>query len=89
VDSLYFLIPIAIVFVSIAVKVFFWAVNNGQYDDLNTEGRRILFDDDAPDVSASGGNQTDDAEDAGQGTRNPDRPEAVNQAEENRGKRGE
>nr|WP_255771804.1 cbb3-type cytochrome oxidase assembly protein CcoS [Microbulbifer guangxiensis] len=45
---MYFLIPIAIIFVTIAVKVFFWAVNNGQYDDLDTEGRRILFDDDEP-----------------------------------------
>ncbi|AOS97348.1 Cytochrome oxidase maturation protein cbb3-type [Microbulbifer aggregans] len=51
-DSLYFLIPIAIIFVTIAVKVFFWAVNNGQYDDLDTEGRRILFDDDDPRPSA-------------------------------------
>ncbi|USD22594.1 cbb3-type cytochrome oxidase assembly protein CcoS [Microbulbifer variabilis] len=45
-DSLYFLIPIAVVFVALAIKVFFWAVNNGQYDDLETEGRRILFEDD-------------------------------------------
>lgn len=48
-DSLYILIPIAIVFIGTAVKLFFWAVNNGQYDDLETEGRRILFDDDLPD----------------------------------------
>ncbi|MFI2811535.1 MULTISPECIES: cbb3-type cytochrome oxidase assembly protein CcoS [Microbulbifer] len=47
-DSLYYLIPIAIVFVTVAVKLYFWAVNNGQYDDLETEGRRILFDDDDP-----------------------------------------
>ncbi|SHG23348.1 cytochrome oxidase maturation protein, cbb3-type [Microbulbifer donghaiensis] len=45
-DSLYFLIPIAIIFIAGALKLFFWAVNNGQYDDLETEGRRILFDDD-------------------------------------------
>lgn len=47
-DSLYILIPIAIVFIGSAVKLFFWAVNNGQYDDLETEGRRILFDDELP-----------------------------------------
>ncbi|MCW8125266.1 cbb3-type cytochrome oxidase assembly protein CcoS [Microbulbifer halophilus] len=51
-DSLYFLIPIAILFVATAVKLFFWAVNNGQYDDLDTEGSRILFDDDEPGESA-------------------------------------
>ncbi len=44
-DSLFFLIPIALIFVVIATKVFFWAVNNGQYDDLSTEAQRILFDD--------------------------------------------
>lgn len=48
-DSLYILIPIAIVFIGTAVKLFFWAVNSGQFDDLETEGRRILFDDDQPD----------------------------------------
>jgi len=45
-DSLYILIPIAIIFVAIAAKVFFWAIDNHQFDDLDTEGQRILFDDD-------------------------------------------
>ena len=44
-DSLYLLIPIALVFVSIAVLIFFWAVKSGQFDDLDTEAKRILFDD--------------------------------------------
>lgn len=48
-ESLFLLLPIALVFVAIAVKVFFWAVNSGQYDDLETEGKRILFDDSATD----------------------------------------
>ncbi|WP_078085289.1 cbb3-type cytochrome oxidase assembly protein CcoS [Microbulbifer mangrovi] len=47
-DSIFLLVPIVILFVAGAVKLFFWAVNSGQYDDLETEGRRILFDDDAP-----------------------------------------
>lgn len=47
-NSLYLLIPIAIIFIATAIKLLFWAVNNGQYDDLETEGRRILFDDDHP-----------------------------------------
>lgn len=45
-DSLYILIPIAIIFVAIAAKIFFWAIDNHQFDDLDTEGQRILFDDD-------------------------------------------
>ena len=47
-DSIFLLVPIVVIFVAIAVKLFFWAVNSGQYDDLETEGRRILFDDDEP-----------------------------------------
>ena len=43
-ESLYLLVPIAIIFLVLAVRVLYWAVNNGQYDDLDTEGRRILFD---------------------------------------------
>ena len=43
-ESLYLLIPISLVFITIAIKLFFWAVNSGQYDDLDSEGERILFD---------------------------------------------
>lgn len=44
-QSLYFLIPGALIFIAIAIKVLFWAINNGQYDNLETEAHRILFDD--------------------------------------------
>lgn len=43
-ESLFLLIPIGIVFVVIAVKILFWAINSGQYDNLDTEAHRILFD---------------------------------------------
>lgn len=45
-DSLYILIPIAVVFVAVAISAFLWAVNSRQYDDLDAESQRILFDDD-------------------------------------------
>ncbi len=44
-DSLYLLIPLAVVLVALAIWALFWAVKSGQYDDLDTESRRILFDD--------------------------------------------
>ena len=44
-QSFYLLVPIALVIIFLAIKLLFWAINNGQYDDLNTEGHRILFDD--------------------------------------------
>lgn len=47
-DSLYLLIPVALVFVTLAIKLLFWAVKSGQYDDLDTEGKRILFERDQP-----------------------------------------
>ncbi len=43
-ESLYFLVPCALIFIAIAVKVLFWAINNGQYDNLDAEGHRILFE---------------------------------------------
>ncbi|WP_417658336.1 cbb3-type cytochrome oxidase assembly protein CcoS [Pseudidiomarina sp.] len=44
-DSLYVLIPIAILFVLIAVGVFLWAVRSDQFEDLERQGMNILLDD--------------------------------------------
>lgn len=53
-QSFYLLVPIALVIIFLAIKLLFWAINNGQYDDLNTEGHRILFDD-KPKDNVTGG----------------------------------
>ncbi len=45
-DSIYILVPIAMVFTVVAVTAFFWAVNNKQYDDLEASAHSILFEDD-------------------------------------------
>lgn len=52
-DSLYLLIPVALVFVAIAVKLLLWAIDNGQYDDLDKEAWRILAEDDTPPPAAA------------------------------------
>jgi len=39
------LIPLGLVILAIAVALFIWAVRNGQFEDLEGEGERILFDD--------------------------------------------
>ena len=44
-DSLYLLIPIALIFCAIAIKLLLWAIGSGQYDDLDKEAWRILADD--------------------------------------------
>jgi cbb3-type cytochrome oxidase maturation protein len=46
VESMYFLIPISFLFVALAIGLYIWAVHSGQYDDLDVEGQRILFDPD-------------------------------------------
>ena len=46
--ALYILIPVAVVLVALAIWVFFWAVDNGQYDDLDGPAHSILFDDEDP-----------------------------------------
>ncbi|KZN56585.1 cbb3-type cytochrome oxidase assembly protein CcoS [Pseudoalteromonas luteoviolacea] len=43
---IYVLIPIAILFVVIAIGVFFWAVKSEQFSDLNKQAHSILFEDD-------------------------------------------
>ena len=44
-ESLYFLIPLSLLVCIGGVALFFWAVKSGQYDDLDAEGERLLFDD--------------------------------------------
>lgn len=46
-DSLYVLIPIALLFVVVAVAIFFWAVRSDQFEDLERQGMNILLDDDS------------------------------------------
>jgi len=46
--ALYILIPVAVVLVALAIWVFFWAVDSGQYDDLDGPAHSILFDDEDP-----------------------------------------
>lgn len=44
-DILYLLIPLSAVLVLAILAVFGWAVNSGQFDDVEREGSRILDDD--------------------------------------------
>ncbi|WP_259755870.1 cbb3-type cytochrome oxidase assembly protein CcoS [Pseudomonas sp. GCEP-101] len=46
--ALYIMIPVAVVIVGICIAIFFWAVNSGQYDDMDGPAHSILFDDEDP-----------------------------------------
>lgn len=43
--ALYIMIPVALLIVAVAIYVFFWAVDSGQYDDLDGPAHSILFED--------------------------------------------
>lgn len=47
-NIIFVLIPLALGLLAGAVWAFFWAVRNGQFDDLDSPATRILFDDDEP-----------------------------------------
>ena len=51
--ALYVMIPAALLLVGVAVYIFFWAVDSGQYDDLDGPAHSILFDDQDPNHTAA------------------------------------
>jgi cbb3-type cytochrome oxidase maturation protein len=44
-ETIYVLLPVALMIAAIAVGLFIWAAKSGQFDDLETPAVRILFDD--------------------------------------------
>lgn len=55
-SSVFLLIPLSIVLLLVAIWAFFWAVGNGQFDDLDTPAWRVVLDDDSkPDQENSEG----------------------------------
>lgn len=44
-ESLYLLLPLSVLLVLALIGVFGWAVNAGQFDDLEREGWRVLEED--------------------------------------------
>jgi cbb3-type cytochrome oxidase maturation protein len=48
VETIFVLLPLALLIAAIAVGFFVWAARSGQFDDLETPAMRILFDDEEP-----------------------------------------
>jgi cbb3-type cytochrome oxidase maturation protein len=42
VDILFLLVPLSVVLVLLIMGIFAWALNSGQFDDIEQEGQRIL-----------------------------------------------
>lgn len=47
-NILYFLVGCSVLMALFFLAAFFWALKNGQHDDVHTPAVRILFDDDKP-----------------------------------------
>ncbi|MDY7578988.1 cbb3-type cytochrome oxidase assembly protein CcoS [Herbaspirillum sp. RTI4] len=47
-ESLYLLVPLSIIIVFIAIRVFFAMSDSGQFDDMVGPSLRLLHDDDRP-----------------------------------------
>jgi cbb3-type cytochrome oxidase maturation protein len=65
-EVIYGLLPGMLLLGIVGVGVFFWAVRNGQYDDMDGAANRVLLDDDEEDLDTGRHNRTegqaDDAE---------------------------
>jgi cbb3-type cytochrome oxidase maturation protein len=53
VNILYFLVPLALMLAALGVWAFVWSVKSGQFDDVETPGMRVLFDDELQEPSKS------------------------------------
>ncbi|NRA18916.1 MAG: cbb3-type cytochrome oxidase assembly protein CcoS [Oceanospirillaceae bacterium] len=62
-EILPFLLGITVIIFIGAILLFFWSVNSGQYDDLESPAHQILYDDDddllPPEVRANHTSGTD------------------------------
>ena len=45
-DIIFLLLPIALILAGCGIWAFFWSVNSGQFEDLESPAHSILFEDD-------------------------------------------
>lgn len=55
-NIIFVLVPLSLLLLGAAVWALFWAVDAGQFDDLDRPGRSILEDDQAAGSPTAGGN---------------------------------
>ncbi|EQC43771.1 cbb3-type cytochrome oxidase assembly protein CcoS [Bacteriovorax sp. Seq25_V] len=53
-NVIYFMLPLALILGALFVGLFVWATKSGQYDDLDTPAKRMLFDDDKLETKRKG-----------------------------------
>ena len=58
-ETIFVLLPLALLIAAIAVGFFIWAARTGQFDDLDTPAVRMLFDDEEPQRQARTDGETE------------------------------
>lgn len=61
-NVLYILVPVALLLAAAGVAGFIWSVRNDQFEDVETPGVRVLFDDEEIEPPATDGASTDAAD---------------------------
>ncbi len=64
-EIIYLLIPLSLLLVGLIVWIFIWAINSGQFDDLEGPAHQILMDDDSPDPASARHNEDEEHQDSG------------------------
>jgi len=62
-EIVFVLVPVSLLIVVVALWAFVWSVRNDQYDDLDKEAYRILFDEDG-EIHDSLSSQSDESKSA-------------------------
>lgn len=57
-ESLIILLPLALIMIALAMAVLLWAVDDGQFDDLDGPAHSILFDEPSGTKADSGQDET-------------------------------
>ncbi|MEE4245659.1 MAG: cbb3-type cytochrome oxidase assembly protein CcoS [Kangiellaceae bacterium] len=71
-DVMYWLIPVAIVLLTLAISAFIWAVKSDQYSDLESPAMKILLDDDSPATASKNTKRSSDPDNRPQDNLAPD-----------------
>jgi cbb3-type cytochrome oxidase maturation protein len=58
-ETIFVLLPLALLIAAVAVGFFVWAARTGQFDDLDTPAIRILFDGEEVKASEGSGRASD------------------------------
>lgn len=59
--SLLILIPLSLILLAVACAGFLWAVRNEQFEDLESEGWRVLFDEDSEAANPSSSTEEEES----------------------------